>query len=63
MYFKNSVIFINDDLVDLHKHNSDDITSFFEHDERVEMSLKEELIGSNTKENIEDLLDNKNLKR
>ena len=63
MYFKNSVIFINDDLADLHKHNRDDITRFFEHDERVEMSLKEELIGSNTKENIEDLLDNKNLKR
>ena len=55
-YFKNSVIFINEDIANKYKEERDDITKFFEHDERLEMRTKEEIIGKNTIDSFEDLL-------
>ena len=56
MYFKNSVIFLNEDLAEQHKEDRDEITRFFEHDEREEMSLKEKVIGHNKMDNFDDSL-------
>ena len=50
------MIFINDDIAAENKLNRDEITRFFEHDEREEMSLKEKVIGSNKTDNFEDSL-------
>jgi hypothetical protein len=51
------VIFINDSIAEKFSEDKDEITKFFEHDEREEMSLKEEVIGNNQMENFDDLLD------
>ena len=39
-----------------YKEERDEITRFFEHDEREEMRTKEEIIGNNKMDSLEDLL-------
>ena len=46
MYFKNSVILINEDIAKKYKEERDEVTRFFEHDEREELSIKEEVLST-----------------